>query len=257
MVASKSIDRLRWQRLIDDELDHAQRLALLKEIDSDPDRWRELALSLLEERQLAKDIPTLVCDSRMLETIRIPKPFEAESISKRTGLAGIGKGRSENGLSHLYFKNFYWAMAASIIFVFGGFAMGSAIRGWTDRKQADDGQSPNYHRLASETGSPMTDPDQPWNWKEAGRLQLTSHGGIDQPVEVPVYEVSELDAQFLHGVDSVLTKSDTERLRKIEAELRRRGLSLDVETQFLEGQLTDGRQLIVPVQNVQVRPYGQ
>jgi Flp pilus assembly CpaF family ATPase len=68
-------------------------------------------------------------------------------------------------------------------------------------------------------------------------------------VEVPIYEAPSFEEQILLG-------KDQQELVRIQEQLRRYGLELDVQVQMLEGQLPDGRRVVVPIRNVSTRPAG-
>ncbi len=238
---SKNVDRLSLQRLIDGELDHAQRALILRELDCSPEQWRDVALALLEEQQLHRDIATVVCEAQSLDTIRIPKPTQGLAMSSPSTI----QNNSSSGKSS---SSLFWAMAASIMFVVGGFAAGSYLRGLNQLQDVANSSTGPQNTLASQqnSSSHLSSP----SMVESGTLQLVSDGGTQPSLEVPVYEVSQIDERSVLGLDG-------RELRQLEKELRRRGMKLDVDTEILEGKLQDGRQIVVPVRNFQVRPYGQ
>ncbi len=86
------------------------------------------------------------------------------------------------------------------------------------------------------------------NLVEAGKLRWVAEDKTER--ELPVYQVSELDSATVLGANI----SDIERLQR---RLMQNGVQLDVETEFLEAPLPDGRQLVVPVRNVNLRSLGQ
>jgi biotin operon repressor len=46
-------------------------------------------------------------------------------------------------------------------------------------------------------------------------------------------------------------------IEKAKEQLRRNGYDVDLQHNYLTGQLQDGRKVIVPIQEVGLRPYGQ
>ena len=240
MVTSKTVDRLTLQRLVDGELDHVERAGVLRDLECSPEQWRDVAMALLEEQQLHRDIATAVCEARNLDTIRVPKQISslpASSLSRSSKVS----------------SNMFWSMAASIVFVVGGFAAGSYLRGLSPRQDLASEASPTNGTLATNpqatnlrATSTLGDP----SIVETGTMRLVSDEGLQRPLEVPVYEVSRVDDRSLFGLDE-------SEFRQLERDLRRRGIKLDVDTEILEGKLQDGRQIVVPVRNFQVRPYGQ
>lgn len=67
--------------------------------------------------------------------------------------------------------------------------------------------------------------------------------------EIPIYDLNAVD-------HDVFVAREMYEVARINQRLRREGFELDVRPEYYTGKLHDGRQLIVPVKHVGVKPYG-
>lgn len=223
------IDTLLLQRLIDGELSHRERAAFLQQIEESPQQWKEIALALIEDRDFQQTIMSLKGDAD--ESLRLPRlQSSIDTIvdipkAQPVALASASQASIRFSMPPL-------AIAASLLFMCLGYFGGSYLRGLSQSA------NPSGPAMAGMTSGPI----------EAGKLRWVSEGAPSQ--ELPLYQVSELDPASLMGAPV----AEVERLQR---ELLRRGVQLQVETEFFEGQLPDGRQVVVPVRNVNLRSVAQ
>jgi len=255
------MEPLEIQRLVDGELPPSERSLLLKRIDLAPENWRKVALALLEEQVFSKEI----------RHANLPQGLQA------TGSLTPVKCLDANDQNSLLpsFRNSGWkrfvlpaTLAASVLLAIGITVVQPLL---TDSR--DEARSGNS--LAQSKDSPLnTDPtdlnstgvDKDWG-NPVGELRLASDDASLQPgkssstVEgqararemnnrIPVYEVRADQAQ--RWMDDEARRMDSWR-----EQLRQRGYELDSKPNRIEKTLPDGRALIVPVNQWNVRPIGQ
>ena len=80
-------------------------------------------------------------------------------------------------------------------------------------------------------------------------MKMLVSGPNRETSEIPIYDFRALDH------DLVIAKEMYE-VARINQRLRREGFELDVRPEYYTGKLHDGRQLIVPVKHVGLKPYG-
>jgi hypothetical protein len=76
-------------------------------------------------------------------------------------------------------------------------------------------------------------------------LRLPNNG-----YEIPVYDVNQVDPALVYAKRAY-------EIEKAKEQLRRNGYDVDLQHNYLTGQLQDGRKVVVPIQEVGLRPYGQ
>ena len=228
---------MQLQRLVDGELAAKDRLALLKGVDQHPEQWRDVALALLEDQVFRQEVALF--PSR-----------DGDRMGADTKSALLLENSATVDSKRIWSKP--WGVhplmiAASLLLLVAGYLTGASLRD----------ESPG-NRFPTE----LAKGDDPWKQShregnapafeqgEAGTLRLVSQSPDRTPVDVPLYQVSELDPAQLYG-------TDPRAILELRRQLRRRGMDLNIETDLLEGELADGRKLIVPVRNVNLRSYGQ
>ncbi len=232
-MSNIGLDPIQLQRLVDGELPSVDQVALLRQLDREPANWRILALALLEEqvfrRELGSTSTSLVASLReSAGETSLPIAGEASKRLRSPWLRG-------------------WLaqplmIAASLLLLVTGYFAGAGLRGHADR--IGNVADPNGSRLVNDSRQPSS------NGEDVGTLRLVSQEPESRSVEIPIYQVSELEPSQVYG-------ADPRALMELRRQLRQRGMDLDIETELLEGELADGRKLIVPVRNVNLRSYGQ
>ncbi len=240
----QQLDRFQLQRLIDGELDEESRIHFLRDCDEDVAHWRTVALAFVEDQLLRTTIRN---EKAMMSTVTVPV---SDCEQGRSGLRSSVE-RAEARLGG--WKNFL-AIAASISLLLVGYWIGGRIS--SNQRISSDRDVGSNREVASVQPSAHAEPVRSLEetagqeWKRAGTLQFV---GIPQregsPAEIPVFDYPQIESRLLgHSVED---------LKQIESNLRRYGLTLDYQIEMLEGQLPDGRRVVVPVKNVGLRTYGQ
>jgi hypothetical protein len=256
---------IEFQRLVDGELNHDQRAEMLRGFGEDVRAWRSLALSLLEEQQWSRQIATASKSSSTspsaehssIETtlsLGIETPHDV-AIDSRSQLPNSGAGIRSVSLSPNRVSlppsragrswNWLSALAASLLFAFGLFG-GSWMRSRQELPIPSAGQS----TIATNTekdGAIQFASDSNGQFDSPTRLRYSD---IDQQSrEIPLVDSREFDPQIVMAKEAY----DAARLRQ---QFKRRGYHVDVQPEYYTGNLDDGRKVIVPVQNVSLKPNG-
>jgi len=249
---------IEFQRLVDGELNHDQRAELLRGFGEDVRAWRSLALSLLEEQQWSREIATTskpsfsspLAEHSSIETalsLGFETPHDV-AIDSSSQLPNSGTGIGSVSLSpNRAPRSWNWmsALAASLLFAFGLFG-GS----WMRSRQGLTGASDGSSEVATTQGKGgRTQFNQNPNDQFASPTRL-KYSGIDQQErEIPLVDSREFDPQIVMAKEAY----DAARLRQ---QFKRRGYHVDVQPEYYTGNLDDGRKVIVPVQNVSLKPNG-
>jgi hypothetical protein len=230
--------------LVDGELSDAERRRLLASFDEQPGAWRRCALVFLEAqswRREARALDRTTSESRAVNApLTLPSPrkgvgFRQEVASRRPWRA------SAAGLT--------FAMAASFLVAFGlAWVIRQPSAGLVAVEDADVA-APAIPALAAAdtqaTVRPRLGGSRPWE-----PVTLVMDGGPNgrtQEIELPVVEAASAD--------------DLERdLRQpaVSAALRdaleRMGHRVEEHRQFIPLELRDGRQMVVPVDDIEFVP---
>lgn len=226
------LDELRLQRLVDGMLDARERHEFLAVVDQHPAWWREVGLAFVEE---------LI----WRDALAARQPDQSNDARAK-------RGRNDRSAGRRVARTII-ALAASILLTT---VVGIRVGHWWA------GRSP-----AGVAGSSAVDP-RTWNLDDAGNV-LSPHdpqgempenpgllrlvygdGPSRESLEVPVFEESQLPS----GLWAEPPVLDIERINR---ELAATGYRLDWQTEYLGGDLHDGRQLVVPVRSVSLQYRGQ
>jgi hypothetical protein len=211
------------QLIVDGECSSESQTAMLREFDAEPAAWRTLALALLEEREWAHDIPA-AAQARSQSTPSVP----AQETSVQRVVMSDSSQRKGLGLS-----NWLPVLAASLLLGLG-FYGGTFLSPSTPVTNVGTAPAPT---IATSQG---TMPD-------LAAMKIYVPLSDSETQEIPIYGQNE------YGL--VVARENYEIARANE-ELRKKGFELDVQPKYYTGKLSDGRQLIVPVKNVGLKPFG-
>ena len=239
--------------LVDGELSPAEKRELFTKLDQHPDGWRRCALAFLENQSWQEDL----------------LDFGEDTFSKTSGkeiataAPAMVPTAVESHHSTWYHLNSFFSMAASLLLAFTfGIA---AHRYWTSPQPADSGvpitkqtapvkapdstvtvrapsSTPNPEKFAVSPAppSPSTSLYQVGGSFKFGK-QADSQGGF----QVPLLEGPGVDEEWLHrrfGQPSAALRRELERM----------GHQVDQRREWIRYNLEDGRQVIVPVDQVDV-----
>ena len=230
------VTRSQIQSIVDGECSHEARAKLLQEIETQPAEWRTLALALLEEQEWAKQIKLTAVSVRETGNLVQAQPLVyVASSGKRNGSRGESGERSGPWLS---------VLAASLLVGIGIYG-GSFLAGLNSMRSND----------ATETVAKIEDPKQriedelPLDGRLNSEMRMLVSGPNRNREEIPIYDLNAID-------HDVFVAREMYEVAKINQRLRKEGFELDVRPEYYMGKLNDGRQLIVPVKHVGLKPYG-
>jgi hypothetical protein len=225
----------RFERLVDGELPPEEYRALLASLDDEPGGWRRCGLAFLEAQALAAELGGI---RRGVDV----------SDSHSGGLLVLPQGIKRGDLTMLV------AIAASFLvaFALGILSPRFFSSAWQEAPLAGNLNTQTPHELNERV---RDDGDIPYRTlRPVGNLRLVMDGAAgEQPAEagqVPVYEVGQ-EGQRLFSAGQPALGPDVIEL------LRQRGYEVRHEQQYFPAPLDDGRQIIVPVDEYEIRPVGR
>jgi hypothetical protein len=222
---SNALDELQLQRLVDGALSEPERRRLLALLDERPELWRDVALAYVEE-QVWSDIIGSEVRRELAVSQQVPSP----ASTTRTPWSW----------------KFTLAIAASLLVMLAmGFQLGQRS-GLPVVGNSATTQQPRDVIAKPSLPPPTIDDATPSHY----RLQLVyGEGPSRQLVELPVYDAS-------HVPNDDWTP-DARAAEELNRGLYALGYRFDWTTDYLAGDLTDGRQLVVPVRSAALEYYGQ
>lgn len=233
------IDPIRIQALVDGECSAAERRRLLSQIENQPERWRELALALLEEQAFRSEIGSM----------RAVVSEGQQDGAQKVSLVSLKDG---NELGVLRAKKRWYAepVLAACLMLSIGVAIGRFVmRG--DVGLLSSGSNSNPLLVDNQTTNTPSGIGGGLTQEEYERtLPVADLRASNNGYEIPVYDVNHVDPALVYA-------KRASEIEKAKVQLRRQGYDLDLQHNYLTGQLQDGRKVIVPIQEVGLRPYGQ
>jgi hypothetical protein len=218
----RTIDDRELDLLVDGELNETERRELLARLETQPESWRRCALAFLEAQSWRGDLGVIARPPRVEPVAPpvVPPPVRKRPVAWTSVLA----------------------VAASFVLAF---ALGVVVR------PAWRGAIPGLDQVASQTrdsrsGKPgnelQGDPAAPWRM-----VTLTGTGPSGDPIRLPAVESNRLDDAWLRSLPAAVPP---DVLRAFE----RTGHSVRQSRQLMPVPMEDGRRLVVPVDQVEVRP---
>jgi hypothetical protein len=237
------LDQIEMQSLVDGECTPEQRAKMLSELDQVPGGWRVLALSLLEEQQWTKSMKHYVQNKKDVPVVNSPVSMAVSSMSPVADLSAHTNDIAVSKAVDSFRTTRVWlpALAASLLLAIG-FYGGSWLRGVPSVDGAVE--PPTFSPIAK--NNPQRSPSYD-NYSEHAAMKMVVTGPNSEQTEIPIYEQDELP--LMMAKDQLMISRENERLRK-------KGFELDVRPEYYTGRLNDGRQLVVPVKHVGLKPYG-
>jgi hypothetical protein len=244
------MEPLELQRLVDGELDAHERRRLLQRCDEEPPQWRTLALSLLEEQSFRKEVALFAKGTAANE------PIESTTIALPTNPKDVTASNTKHAWGPL-------ALAASLLIAVGfftGYGLNSI-----NRDAANPSTGPMNTALVTGSSNiaqakPEASPSGPMNStfpsdppRAVGELRFVRDESMpkqSEQVGVPIYEVRPDHIQQM-------MEQQFRQISEWNRQNRNRGVQIDWKPEMLESQLPDGRAVVVPINQWNVRPIGQ
>lgn len=236
------MNELELQRLVDGEGDDRWRASLLNSLGEDASQWRELAMRLLEDQRLRKHFRSA---ERSAPVVTI-----AKKTSKRTGKRDWSMGAFAASLLFLLVGSsaYYKSLHPSSEPISSMRATGREPLATMDTKKKTDFPDSIYDQESIQADLVPVNAVPPAP-VPAGRVQWLASSGSDEVMETPVYAVSQVAPEML-------LDEQAKRLLRANSQLNRQGWNANFDTKIFEGQMEDGRRMIVPVNVVRVEPLG-
>lgn len=235
------------QRIVDGELDHAARAAILQSLGEDARAWRSLALALLEEQQWSRELQRDPFPAKVEDELKATEP--AFRVAPQTLLSAPVSVVTSSGRKGFFGSPWFTALAASVLLCVGlasGMLLRSFREGNADTRIASQRNDDKHLGSANQNAGPRSGQD----WKLPMKMVLTGTGGSEgTPLEIPVVDASEIDPRTLWD-------RDAQELAKLQQKMKREGYRMEWEPRLYSGRLNDGRQIVVPVHNVALKPVG-
>ena len=222
------------QRLVDGELEYSAVGQLIDLAQDNPESWRTMALSFIEDQQFRKSFESFAVASESDGLDRVTTPLAKPQTSTRFSALRILATAA--GL----------AAALTIGFILGG--------------NSDAPVQNNRNNLLTAT---TPDPIQTENavttadFEPECRMELMTAEGDPVGSEVDLYRVEDFkkllanpDSDATFALQEVLADSgftDDARTR-----LSRSGYLLDEDTRYVSGRLDDGRAFVVPIRSIRL-----
>ena len=248
------IDQEQIQSIVDGECSHESRALLLQAMESHPLTWRTLTLALLEEQQWSKQISVISKKNASVQIGPIsPIAFQEIEVPVNTSVraqhllsvASVEFGSRTGGVNRMA-APWLSALAASLLLGVG-FYGGSMLP--TSPKSEVGNTSTVVSSFNDQSEQLQLDERTPLGNPMGTDMKMLVLGPNRETSEIPIYDFNALDH------DLVIAKEMYE-VARINQRLRREGFELDVRPEYYAGKLNDGRQLIVPVKHVGLKPYG-
>jgi hypothetical protein len=234
--SNSSIDAVMFDRLVDGELDRRAQAELLSRLDENPSDWRRLALAFVEAQAFGAELRGIAA-----ERPRVPSP-EARPEQRAPQL----RTDSSAPNSHSPWSKLLSLAATMLLAVGIGFGVG---RVW----QRDGGTPVGPPTNGTETVDQQDYPEWPQaiaqNPGSQPQGMMTVQAADGSPVELPVYEAS-------YGTEKMLSADGTSVPPEVIRALRSRGHEVKQQRRLWPIDLGDGRQIIVPVDQVDVQYVG-
>lgn len=224
-------------RLVDGELAEPQRRQLLLALDAQPDGWRRCALAFLEGQSWQHELRGI---GRRDEVMPVSR--QETAVSGMSGPPGV---RSRLGV-----VAFSLATAAGLLVAFGlGWsARSGVIRSTGDAMQVAGMQTPRLDEVP-ETFDPLGsidfDADPQWGMVTLS-MGRDAEGNLQQ-IELPVLDCDATDLAALERESPVVPI-------ELRAALERLGHRVSEQRRLVTVSLEDGRQVVVPVDEIELSP---
>jgi hypothetical protein len=243
---SNSRDEIRrFDRLVDGQLSPAEYRDLLASLDDEPAAWRQCALAFLESQALAAEL------GAVRRGLAIDVDSTGHSQSAQPGHRDLPR---PHRWRHFDLATLL-AVAASFLVAFGLGVLAPRFfsRPSQDLTLAGNISPQSGDAAAGPVASDKTDAIRHQAFRPVANVRLVMDGPggeATQATEVPVYE-------FTQGLDQFLSQDRPALTPELVDLLRQTGHEVERQQQYVPGQLEDGRQVIVPVEQYQITPVSR
>lgn len=230
-----TLDDAYFDRLVDGEFTAAEYRKLLAALDDEPGGWRRCATAFLEAQAWRHEMTAIRRGQEPAPPPKASVPAAASSWRRWLPLLAVA--------------------ASFVVAFFGGLLVQRQFGSrWSDGSVAVRPDRAADHVLAHGERSPQEklrtlgqEPD------SLGNIRLVVDGGQgNQPqnIDVPVYDLNQLGAEWLAQERSALPADVIESLR-------RRGRIVERQIEYLPLPLDDQHEIVLPVEQIQITPVSR
>jgi hypothetical protein len=236
---TSTIDAAMIDRLVDGELEPRLQAELLSRLDEWPGAWRRLALAFVEAQTLGAELRGIVADAK-----QSPGRLDFDDAGAET----VRDDTTHPGTVVPWAK--LLSLAATMLIAVGmGFGIGQIWRG-QNRPLVENPSQPASEHVATTTPASAVMPAAAAGIEDSAPQGLMTVRTADgSPVQLPVYEAS-------YGTGRMLNSNESSVPPEVIHALRSRGHEVKQQRRFWPVDLGDGRQIIVPVDQLDVQYVG-
>ncbi|MGA2798218.1 MAG: hypothetical protein ABSE63_11605 [Thermoguttaceae bacterium] len=235
-----------FDRLVDGELSESQRSEMLNSLDQEPDGWRRCALAFLEAQCWRKELgglrQSMPADQAPVSSAVAPSPRPTKRRSSPFGLAGTLAAMA---------ATFLLFLGAGVLWQHSGNRLGNFFGAGSNQIASNIGGNSATTPSGAQTAvagadSQPNNASAPWQW-----VRLSPAGSADpaKSVRLLAQERNRMDQQWLQSLPSPIPPSVVQALKRSGYEVQR-------QQELMPMPLKDGRQLVVPVDKVQLQYVG-
>jgi hypothetical protein len=234
-----------FDRLVDGELSESKRTELLASLDQEPDGWRRCALAFLEAQCWRKELGGLrqnVPDRQAaISSTDAPRP---RPIKRRSSSYGVSRTLAAMAATFLLAlgAGVAWQHGGNLANIFGA-AGSNQIASNQGRRLINPSES---QTALAQADSQAKIASTPWQWV---RLSPAGSNDSGESVRLPVLERDRMDQKWLQNMPSPIPEN-------VVQALQRSGYQVQRQQELMPMPLKDGRQLVVPVDKVQLQYVG-
>lgn len=230
-----------FDRLVDGELPDQQRRDLLALLDDEPGAWRSCALAFLEAQSWRDDLRAIG-----QELLAPPKPHHrvAAKPNSKWQLPSLSAGIGPLPLAACVLLSLAMGWQLAVQFGASRPSINTADLPHTESQDPTAGQ-----HTPSLAASPKTPGELAADEEGLRTVQLNiadPHQGVSEAIELPVVEAEEFNAQWLAEQPSAVPPQLLEKLEQL-------GHRVTQNSQLWPIRLHDGRELLVPVEQLEVQ----
>jgi len=261
----KTLDAFKLQRLIDGQISFPEMREILLLAESQPGLWRSIATTYMENQLWRNEFRTAETCPDSSARVHATHATSSEIAESRAATKSRRSGdhRSGDYRSGELRRNQWLALAGCMLLALGiGFA-GGLMRNWGIPKLTDGTSglavnSPDRLAMPSAASYPPSIRDSFDSvagaqggvnraFRPAYHLQLENADGQQfMDSDIPLYEATDLRALDILEPTPISLES--------QARWRQSGFRLDQATRYISGRLNDGREFIVPIQQIRLSP---
>ena len=230
----RPLDPVVLDRLVDGELPEAQRRELLTSLEQQPEGWRRCALAFLEAQSWGQSLGEWVRTPAQSAQLASAAPAPPQPAAVARPAASWGSWKS------------LLAMAASFLITF---TLGMGLQRMWNNQASTRGPAPAGPTSPDAVAAVPNPGTNPASDVQTVQVAVDGMNGQPQTFNVPLVDVSQAPQALFQQHQPVVPDN-------IRRALEQSGRQVRQQRQYYPVTLPDGRQVIVPVDQVEVVPVG-